>query len=335
MAKFEALRPMQVGGQAVIEGVMIRGPQRVATAVRQADGEIVVKTEPYVSVADRFPPLKLPVLRGAVGLIEMMVIGIKTLNFSAEVALEDSARAKSVDESSAKGHTSKRAGVGLGFTVAISLAIGIAVFFVTPLLLTTRFFAIEQDPLAFNLMAGGIRIALFLVYLGGISLVRDIRRLFEYHGAEHKAVFAFELGTEMTTTSASMQSRFHPRCGTSFLLIVMFAAILLFSLLDTLLITWLGSVTIVTRLVTHIPLIPVVGGISYEFIRLSAKHSTSFLGRMLVAPGLWLQHITTREPDEEQLEVALAALRSALGEENDAQSLPLHQETVRLTEGYA
>jgi uncharacterized protein YqhQ len=335
MARFDVLRPMQVGGQAVIEGVMIRGPRRVATAVRQADGEIVVKSEPYVSLADRFRLLKLPVVRGAVGLIEMMVIGIRTLNFSAEVALEDSALAKSGAGISAAGQQPKRGGMGLGLTVAISLAIGVAVFFVTPLVLTTRFFAIEQDPLAFNLMAGCIRIALFLAYLGMISLVRDIRRLFEYHGAEHKAVFAFELGTDLTTTSAAVQSRFHPRCGTSFLLIVMFAAILLFSLLDTLLITWLGSVTLVTRLVSHIPMIPIVGGISYEFIRLSAKYSTSFLGRILVAPGLWLQHITTREPDEGQLEVALAALQSALGEETDEQSMSPRKETVRLTEGYA
>jgi uncharacterized protein YqhQ len=332
MRKFDVSRPMQVGGQAVIEGVMMRGPGRVATAVRQPDGAITVKTERFVSVMERFPLLKLPILRGAVGLMEMMVIGIRTLNFSAEMALEDPGTVGTGTDGSTRKNSTTRGNLGLGLTVVVSLAIGVAVFFVTPLFLTTRLFEIEQDPLPFNLMAGCIRIVFFLAYLGVISLLRDIRRLFEYHGAEHKAVFAFERGMDLTTTAAAVQPRFHPRCGTSFLLIVMFSSILLFSVLDTLLIAWFGSLNLVTRLATHIPLIPVVGGLSYEFIRLSAKHSTSLLGKILVAPGLWLQHITTREPDEGQIEVALAALRSALGEEG---SIEQEGEAVRLTEGYA
>jgi uncharacterized protein YqhQ len=145
-------------------------------------------------------------------------------------------------------------------------------------------------------------------------MIRDIKRLFQYHGAEHKAVFAFERGEQLTVEAAAKQSRFHPRCGTSFLLIVMFVAIILFSVLDILLIQWLGQLTVLTRIATHIPLIPLVGGVSYEFIRASAKRSETSIGRLVVAPGLWLQKITTKEPDETQLEVALIALRCALGE---------------------
>jgi uncharacterized protein YqhQ len=156
---------------------------------------------------------------------------------------------------------------------------------------------------------------LFLAYLVAISRMKDVQKLFAYHGAEHKAVFAFEKGGELNVENASRQSRFHPRCGTSFLLTVLLAAIMSFALLDALLILSLGRLTVWTRLATHLPLIPIVGGISYEFIRASAKKSGTRFGRMVVAPGLWLQRITTREPDAAQLEVAIVALRSALGQD--------------------
>ncbi len=325
----EALKPMAVGGQAVLEGVMMRAPGMVATAVRRANGEIVVKKEPQVSLGDKYPVFKLPILRGAVGLIEMMVIGIRTLNFSAEVAMEESDPARSV----AGGDGQKLSGsmkenLRFGATVAFSLAVGVAVFFVTPLAVTTFFFDVEQEPLWFNLIAGGVRIALLLGYLAAISLLKDIHRLFEYHGAEHKAVFAFEKGEPLTVEAAARQSRFHPRCGTSFLLIVMFVAIVLFSVLDVAVMQWLGDLTVAIRIATHLPLIPLVGGVSYEFIRLSARHSESFVGRCVVAPGLWLQRITTREPDGSQLEVALVALRSALGTDATRAALQSRQSAV-------
>ncbi|MBI5474483.1 MAG: DUF1385 domain-containing protein [Ignavibacteriae bacterium] len=303
---------MAVGGQAVLEGVMMRAPGMVATAVRKASGEIVVKKEPHVSLAERYPIFKSPILRGAVGLIEMMVIGIRTLNFSAEVALDES---DNRNGNGAAKKSSSSENLKLAATVIFALTVGITVFFVTPLAVTTFFFDVEQKPLWFNLIAGGIRIGLLLLYLLAISLLKDIKRLFQYHGAEHKAVFAFEKGEALDVASASRQSRFHPRCGTSFLLIVMAVAIVLFSLLDVFLIQWLGHISVVTRIATHLPLIPFVGGVSYEFIRASAKRSETPLGRLLVAPGLWLQKITTKEPDESQLEVAVAALRCALGEE--------------------
>ena len=321
--EFDANKPMQIGGQAVIEGVMMRAPGMVATAVRRSNGEIHVLKNPYQSLAERNSMFTWPILRGAAGLVEMMVIGIRTLNYSAEIAMHDAeAGEQAAGNGSPPAPRTQRSNLALAFTVGIALLIGVAVFFVTPLLVTTFFFSVDQDPLVFNLIAGGIRIAILLGYLAAISTLRDVHRLFQYHGAEHKAVFAFELGAGLEVTAAGRQTRFHPRCGTSFLLIVMFTAILVFSLLDTLLIAWLGQITIVTRLVTHLPLIPLVGGVSYEFIRLSARNSTTTLGRIVVAPGLWLQNITTKEPDDSQLEVALVALRCALGEDVP-QSLPV------------
>jgi uncharacterized protein YqhQ len=313
------MKPMAVGGQAVLEGVMMRAPGMVATAVRRANGEIVVKKEPQLTLSERYPIFKLPILRGAVGLIEMMVIGVRTLNFSAEVAMQDAGQSAGFNGNGRQeAASSMKDNLRLGVTVAFSLAVGVAVFFVTPLVVTTFFFDVEQEPLWFNLIAGGVRIGILLGYLVAISLLKDIRRLFEYHGAEHKAVFAFEKGEPLTVEAAARQSRFHPRCGTSFLLIVMFVAIVLFSLLDAALIQWLGDLNVLVRVATHLPLIPLVGGVSYEFIRASAKRSETAIGKLVVAPGLWLQQITTREPDASQLEVALVALRSALGQESVA-----------------
>jgi uncharacterized protein YqhQ len=324
MRRFDLQQPMQVGGQAVIEGVMMRVPGNVTTAVRRSDGSIAVRSEEYASLGERFGVFKVPILRGAVGLVEMMVIGIRTLNFSAEVAMADGPEAE-------QGPRSSR--VGIGVTVAVSLLIGVAIFFVTPLVVATAMFSIEQEPLAFNLIAGVIRIGMLLAYLSFLLLLPDIRRLFEYHGAEHKAVFTFERGLPLVVESAVSQSRFHPRCGTSFLLVVMVSAILLFSIVDTVYVTVFGPITLLTRLLIHLPLIPLVGGLSYEMIRFSARHSETFLGRLAVAPGLWLQHITTREPDEPQLEVALASLRAALGEPELGEESGGLQPEVR--QGYA
>jgi len=301
---------LQVGGQAVLEGVMMRAPGMVSTAVRRGDGTIVVRNDPYVSLTQRIPVLKLPVLRGAVGLVEMLVIGVRSLNFSAEVALAEEERNDHSRGPNGTAHEG-RSKWSLAATVAIGLALGIGLFFGLPLLAATMLFSVEQEPLLFNLIAGVVRVLLFLGYLGGIALLKDIQRLFAYHGAEHKAIAAFERGGDASVETAIGESRFHPRCGTSFLLIVMLLAILLFSLLDAFLIIWLGELTLPIRFLSHFLLLPVVGGISYEMLKLSAKRRSSALGRLLVAPGLWLQSITTREPTADQLEVAIAALKGA------------------------
>ena len=303
--EFDPNEPMQVGGQAVIEGVMMRAKGMIATAVRRPDGKIIVKSEEFHSLMERYSLLKLPVLRGAIGLIEMMYIGIKTLNYSAEIALDESAEETATPTKSATT-------LSLAATLGVALILGIGIFFFFPLFAATQLFTLEQHPLEFNLVAGGIRIALLLIYLYAISLMKEVNRLFQYHGAEHKAVFTFEQNAPLTISSAMRFTRFHPRCGTSFVLLVMFVSIFLFSLLDIGLLLFVDSLTLPLRLATHIPCIPIVGGISYEVLKFSARHSTSPLGRILVAPGLWLQKITTKEPDELQMEVSLAAIQAAL-----------------------
>lgn len=311
--QFDPNKPLQVGGQAVIEGVMMRGPGRVATAVRRANGEIVVKKMEYLSLAERYKIFKLPVLRGAVGLIEMMFIGIETLNFSAEVAMHDIQEKERLNgNGKAKKEQTPASKLKIGLTVAFSLTIGIAIFFLTPLFVATKLFDVEQDAFLFNLISGCVRLSLLLGYLVAISFLNDVKRLFRYHGAEHKAVFTFESKAALTPEVAQHYTRFHPRCGTSFVLIVMVVAIILFAFFDTFLIKLVGEITLPIRLMTHIPLIPFVGGVSYEFIRWSAKKSNTAIGKLLVAPGLWLQRITTKEPDLGQLEVAVVALKCAL-----------------------
>jgi uncharacterized protein YqhQ len=317
---YDPNQPMQVGGQAVIEGVMMRAPNAIATAVRKPDGTIVVKKEPFRPLASRYNMLKLPVLRGAVGMIEMMYIGIQTLNYSAEIALTEEEKKETEKRKPAETSKEKKKESPwiLWLTLVGALALGIAVFFALPLYVATIAFNVEQNAFGFNLTAGGVRVAILLLYLWSISWMKDIYRVFQYHGAEHKSVFAFELNAELIPSSVVKYSRFHPRCGTSFLLGVVVVAIISFGFLDTLLIYWLGKISLVVRLSTHLPFIPVVAGITYEFFKYSAKNSNTWWGRILVAPGLWLQIITTKEPDEKQLEVACVALRCALGWEDAA-----------------
>lgn len=312
---------LNIGGQAVIEGVMMRSKSRVATAVRLPDGEIVVRSQTYTSLAHRYPLLNIPILRGAVAFLEMTAIGIKTLNFSAEVAMKESDEAE----------TGKRPGkssstLSLTLTVVISLAFGIALFFFTPLAIASLF-GISQDAVAFNLLAGGIRLAMFVLYVWGMSFFKDFKRLFEYHGAEHKAIYTYEMGDTLLPERAKQYTRFHPRCGTSFILIVALVAILTYAISDTLFALWLGHPpSLIARFILHLLLLPLVAGSAYELLKLSGRTRTNAVTRVLIQPGLWLQRITTQEPDASQLEVAIVALESALGVEQPtftSRSLPV------------
>ena len=316
---YDPNKPRQIGGQAVLEGVMMRAPGSIATAVRRSDGSIIVKQAAFLSLTEKHKWLGIPVLRGAVGLIDMLYLGIESLNWSGEIAMMDAQRKQTKTNGNGSfGTTSPKTQnrMGLILSLALALVFGLAIFFVTPLLITTKVFRLEQTAFAFNLVAGGVRMVLLLGYLLIISFLKDIHRLFQYHGGEHKAVFAFELRDDLLPDVVQRRSRFHPRCGTSFLLIVMFVAIVSFAFLDLIVKQFTGTMTLPLRLVTHLPFIPVVGGLSYEIIRFSAKHSTTWWGRILIAPGLWLQRITTKEPDNSQVEVALVALRCALGLED-------------------
>jgi len=310
---------MPIGGQAVIEGVMMRSPDRIATAVRRMSGEVVLKIQEYQSFIQRRKWLNIPIIRGAVTLIEVMILGIKHLNFSADVAMKD---AEIVDQQKKQDKKSKKKKKKEGMsrsstflTVTIALAIGIGLFFAFPLFVATKLFNIEKDAFAFNIVAGTIRIILFLGYIYLISLMKDIKRLFRYHGAEHKTIFAFEAALPLNVENTKAQGRLHPRCGTSFLVMVMLVSLVFFSILDSFIIMFHGNINLLIRLLTHIPLVPIVAGISYEAIKASAKNPDHPVVRFFIAPGLALQRITTQEPDDPMLEVAIIALKAARNEE--------------------
>ena len=291
---------IQVGGQAIIEGVMMRSPDRVAVAVRRPDGKIVLKNDLYVSLTKRQKFWGLPIIRGAVILIESMVIGIKALTFSGDVAVaEEQKKEKKKD---------KKPGLSnlwLIGTVIFSLIVGLALFFYLPLVLTDLLGA--KSGFWFNIVDGIFRIIIFLLYLSLITLWKDIQRIFQYHGAEHKTIFAFEDGKELTIENSKAYTPHHPRCGTSFILTVLLISIFVFMLLGR-------PETIADRLI-RLAFVPLIGGISYEIIKLSDKRKNNPLVKLFIKPGLWLQKITAREPDESMLEVALVALKGSLGDQ--------------------
>jgi len=298
------MEKINVGGQAVIEGVMMRAPRSVAIAVRRPNGEITVKREMVVPLSERYPLVKLPILRGAVALFSSLVIGIKALNFSANEAMteEEKEGAKAAGDKSG-GELSSWAMAG---TMAVAFGFGICLFFLFPLYLTKLMTPIiGTNNIVFNLVDGVIRVVVFLLYIWGISRMSDIQRVFQYHGAEHKSIFAFEAGEELNVENVRRYSRLHPRCGTSFLLIVMLVSIAVFSLIPKL---WPFYLKAGSRVV----LLPLIAGISYEFLKWSAKNDSHPLVRLIIAPGLALQRMTTREPDDAQLEVAIRSMNEAL-----------------------
>jgi uncharacterized protein YqhQ len=350
-----------VGGQAVIEGVMMRAPHSYAVAVRKPNGEIVSKSELLPALSVKYPILKLPVLRGSAVLIQSMVLGIKALNFSANVAFHEAesdapedprpeslavatpgpsalasvAVATEIKPAVATVVKRARKTTASGAVGPITFAIffNVLLFIVLPLLLTNMLFvyfgggtigatsesgtwyadswawlnaALKpiRPSVAFNLVDGLIRMTFFLLMITSMSLLREIRRVFEYHGAEHKVVYTWEADEELTVANARTKRRQHPRCGTSFLMVVMLVSIVAFSVVkfDSLFLNFLVRLT----------LIPVVAGVSYEIIRASAKSKAQWFFSVITRPGLWMQNITTKEPDDAQLEVAIVALKESL-----------------------
>lgn len=397
-------RDLIVGGQAVIEGVMMRTPNAYAIAVRKADGTIVNTAAALPKWSDKYPLLKLPILRGGAVLVQSMGLGIKALNFSANEAFADTEQATEKEVQVAltpaviegegdfagitgampglipipterrardemkKGGTSAAAG-----SIIFALIFNVLLFIVAPLLLTNAIFiaagwatptngaasaqqqtqsraatttdesnAVKNVPaadeawytrtwksvrtylrpvrpsIAFNLVDGLIRMSFFLIMIFSFSLLKDIRRVFEYHGAEHKTVFTWEAGLPLTVENARPQPRQHPRCGTSFLMVVMLVSIVLFSIIK--------FDSLIYNMLVRIALIPLVAGVSYEIIRLSAKKEGGFIFKLITLPGVWLQNITTKEPDDQQLEVAIEALKESLKLEpqtEEAAAIPL------------
>lgn len=277
-----------VGGQAVIEGVMMRGFGKAATAVREPNGHIAVEVKPVNSIADRYPILKKPFLRGSVTLYESLVLGMKSLSYSAKMAGEEDEQLSDKE---------------MAGTIALALVLASVLFIAIPTGSAKLFHSLTDDPFFLNLMEGAMRLLIFLGYLIAISQMKDIRRVFQYHGAEHKTIFCYEANLPLTVENVQKFPRLHPRCGTTFLLIVMLVSIVVFA--------FLGWPDLWLRITSRILLLPVVAGISYEIIRLAARSENALI-RAAIMPGLWLQYLTTRPPDDEMVEVAIASLNAVL-----------------------
>jgi uncharacterized protein YqhQ len=346
-------RDLIVGGQAVIEGVMMRTPNAYAIAVRRADGTIVNTAEKLPKWSDKHPILKLPILRGGAVLVQSMGLGIKALNYSANQAFADADTAEATEvevaltpaviegegdfagitggvpglfpvptKKRAKDEMKKGTTAAAAGSIVFALIFNALLFIVAPLLLTNALFIATgwasapgatgimaylhpvRPTVGFNLIDGLIRMSFFLIMIFSFSLIKDIRRVFEYHGAEHKTVFTWEAGLALTVENARPQPRQHPRCGTSFLMVVMLVSIVLFSVIK--------FDSLVYNMLVRLALIPLVAGLSYEIIRVSAKKEGGFFFKLITLPGVWLQNITTKEPDDKQLEVALEALKESL-----------------------
>ena len=280
-------KPVHYGGQALIEGVMMRGPQEIAIAVRLNDGNIHVEKQKIYPWAS-FPILKWPVIRGFVALIDSLIIGIRALTHSANLAAE--------------GEGEEIKPLEMVLTIAIALGLGLLLFVALPTGAAHLVRTAVPGAVLQNILEGILRMGIFLLYIVAISRMKDIQRVFEYHGAEHKTIFAHEAGLELTVENVRKFSTLHPRCGTSFLLIVMTISIVVFAFLP-LNPLWL-------RVLARFLAMPLVAGVAYEILRISGRYYQSPWLRWTIAPGLWLQKLTTREPDEMQLEVAIASLQA-------------------------
>ena len=286
-----ATRKFHYGGQAVIEGVMIRGEKNMVTVVRKPDGEMVVDKQPLPKVYTGWMR-SAPLIRGIIVLIESLVFGVQTLTYSANVALGDDNKQES--------------GWLMWVALAFSLIFGVALFFLAPLYLT-KWMGIQTSSMLFSLVEGIIRLAMFLIYLRLVSLMPDIKRVFAYHGAEHKAVNGYEAGAPLEPEAIKNYSKAHVRCGGSFLFVVLIIAIIVFSLVSF----FIGK-NLWLVVLSRIVLVPVIAALGYEFIHFGANHVDNIIIKILLTPGLWLQALTTREPDEEQLKVGIMAMKTAI-----------------------
>ena len=283
---------LAVGGQAVIEGVMMRDAHRTATAVRLPNGDIDVETRTVSSIRDRYPVLNLPLIRGSVIMVESLIIGMRALSFSAQAAGEE-------DEQMTKKE--------ITMTILFALVLASILFIVIPTGAAHLAAAYTDDPIVFNLIEGGIRLMVFLLYIWGISFMGGIRRVFQYHGAEHKTIHCYEAGEALTVENVQKFPRLHPRCGTNFLLIVMVVAIVFH--------VFFGWPDLWLRILSRLAILPVVAGVSYEIIRFAGR-SENHLVHILITPGLWLQYLTTRPPADEMVEVAIESLKAVLPAED-------------------
>ena len=286
---------MLIGGQAVLEGVMMRSLSGYSVAVRQPDGGVAIRKDKLTSITAKYPFLKFPVLRGSVVLIQSLILGMRALHYSASVAGET----EDGEELSSW---------ALAGTLMIALLMGLGLFILAPLGITNlvrHYLMPGMGNLTYNVIDGLLRAIFFFAYILSISFMSDIRRVFQYHGAEHKTVYTFEANEDLTVENARKKSTLHPRCGTSFLMFVMAISIIVFSFVPS-------TAPFALKFAARIVLIPLIAGLAYEIIRFSARHLANPLCRLLTRPGMWLQKITTKEPDDSQLEIAIVALKEAL-----------------------
>jgi uncharacterized protein YqhQ len=298
------VRPTSIGGQAVMEGVMMKGVDRIAIAVRKPDGEIALKKQALKGSRKGFT--KLPLIRGVYGFFDSMVLGVQSLMYSAEFFEEEEPEEKEKEQGFFARFMEKNF---IWISVTLSVAFSVLLFILLPTVLVNVFQKLTDSTVILNLIEGVVRIAIFVLYIVAISRMKDIKRVFEYHGAEHKTIFCYEHGEELTVENVKKHGRLHPRCGTSFLFIVMIVSILLFSLFQ-----WSG---LFYRIVVRLLLLPVVAGISYELIKWAGR-SQSRLACYISKPGMWMQKITTREPDDSQIEIAITALQNVLVADREA-----------------
>ena len=285
---------MSVGGQAVIEGVMMRGKDKVAVAVRQPDGNIVVDVKDVNSIRDKYPILKKPLLRGVIALFESLHDGMKALAYSAQMSGEEDEQLDSKE---------------MAMTIATSILLAIGLFIVLPTWSMRFLHTLTDDPMLLNLAEGCLRMMIFLIYIASISAMEDIQRVFQYHGAEHKTIYCYEAGLPLEVDNVRNFTTLHPRCGTNFLMIVMMISMFVF--------TFLGWPNLLERIASRVILMPVIAGISYEIIRFAGAHCDNPIVHCAIMPGLALQKLTTRQPDDSQIEVAIASLKAVLPEYAD------------------
>ncbi|HAY60846.1 MAG TPA: DUF1385 domain-containing protein [Acidaminococcaceae bacterium] len=297
-----------IGGQALIEGILMRGPEKEAIVVRDQEGKLVEKVEPLKFVRDRYPILGVPLIRGTVNFLDSMVHGVKALMYSADFYPDEEAAQPSKFEQWLEKHLSSKKLESAIVTLAVVLGVGLSIFLfmVLPTFLTGGLLHFFPDfPLwGRNLLEGLLRIAIFLLYLIFCSKQKDIYRVFQYHGAEHKTIFAYEAGLPLTVENVRKFPRLHPRCGTNFLMIVMCISIFVFA--------FLGWPNLLERILSRILLMPVVAGVSYEIIRFAGRHNDNPWIHKLILPGLLLQKLTTREPADEMIEVAIASVKAVV-----------------------
>jgi len=303
-----ACRRGKIGGEAVLEGIMMKAGGRYSVALRQQDKKIRISDHKYTTIRDKYKILRLPIIRGVVNMVESFILSYKVLGVSADAYGLEEEEPSRFEKWLEKTFGKSIMDIVMVIAGVLGVVLGFGLFFYLPMFVTKGIDALAGGALGWfkNVIEGCMRIGIFVLYVWAVSFMSDIRRTFQYHGAEHKTIFCYEQGLELTVENVRAQQRFHPRCGTSFIFVVLIVSIIFASF-----ITW---DSLAVRLLIKLPMLPLIVGLSFEFIMYAGKHDNLFT-KILSAPGLWMQRMTTKEPDDDQIEVAIAAVKDALHDE--------------------